>query len=179
VILLVGLIGAVVSVYQFFYLIIVRRRVAHQLQHLDRPMRDNPLGRVLATFRGDPEQIEDDVEVVELRISEAVLKEVPKVERFQAFLRLAVAAGPLLGLVGTVIGMIVTFQTITESGQSDPRLMANGIGQAMIATVAGLGIAIPLLFINAFLASMSKGIVQILDEQSTGLLAESIEKRRA
>jgi biopolymer transport protein ExbB len=74
--------------------------------------------------------------------------------------------------------MIITFQTITESGQSDPRLMANGIGQAMIATVAGLGIAIPLLFLNAFLASMSKGIVQILDEQSTGLLAESLEKRR-
>jgi len=56
--------------------------------------------------------------------------------------------------------------------------MANGIGQALIATVAGLGIAIPLLFVNAFLASMSKGVVQVLDEQSTGLLAESIEKRR-
>ena len=93
---------------------------------------------------------------MELRISEAVLREVPRLERFQAFLRLAVAAGPLLGLIGTVIGMIITFQSITESGSSDPRLMANGIGQAMIATVLGLGIAIPLLFINACLASMSR-----------------------
>jgi biopolymer transport protein ExbB len=178
VILLVGAIGLVVSVYQFFYLILVRRRVAHQLQHLDRPARDNPLGRVLATFRGDPQTIEDDVEVVELRISEAVLKEVPKVERFQAFLRLAVAAGPLLGLVGTVVGMIITFQSITESGSSDPKLMAHGIGAAMMATVLGLGIAIPLLFINAALATMSRGVVQVLDEQSNGLLAEHIERRQ-
>jgi biopolymer transport protein ExbB len=177
VILLVGAIGLVCSVYQVFYLFTVRRRVAHQLQHLDRPMRDNPLGRVLATFRGDPETIEDDVEVVELRISEAVLKEVPKIERFQAFLRLAVAAGPLLGLIGTVIGMIITFQSITESGSSDPKLMAAGIGQAMIATVLGLGIAIPLLFINAGLATMSRAVVQVLDEQSNGLLAEHIERK--
>ena len=109
--------------------------------------------------------------MVELRISEAVLKEVPKLERFQSFLRLAVAAGPLLGLIGTVIGMIITFQSITESGSSDPKLMATGISQAMIATVLGLGIAIPLLFANAWLASISKSIVQVLDEQSTGLLA--------
>jgi biopolymer transport protein ExbB len=177
VIILVGVIGLICSVYQFFYLFGVRRRVANQLRHLDTPIRDNPLGRVLATFRGDPETIEDDVEVVELRISEAVLKEVPKIERFQAFLRLAVAAGPLLGLIGTVIGMIITFQSITETGSSDPKLMATGIGQAMIATVLGLGIAIPLLFINAGLATMSRAIVQVLDEQSNGLLAEHIERK--
>jgi biopolymer transport protein ExbB len=102
---------------------------------------------------------------------------VPKIERFQAFLRLAVAAGPLLGLIGTVIGMIITFQSITESGSSDPKLMAAGIGQAMIATVLGLGIAIPLLFINAGLATMSRSVVQVLDEQSNGLLAEHIEAK--
>ena len=73
--------------------------------------------------------------------------------------------------------MIITFQTITESGSSDPKLMAHGIGTAMIATVLGLGIAIPLLFANAFLATLSRQVVQLLDEQSTGLLAESIEKR--
>ena len=133
---------------------------------------------MLTAVRTDPDTIEEDAEVVELRVSEAVLREVPKLERFQSFLRLAVAAGPLLGLVGTVIGMIITFQSITESGSSDPRLMANGIGQAMIATVLGLGIAVPLLFINAGLASMSRHVVQILDEQSTGLLAESLERAR-
>ena len=113
--------------------------------------------------------------MVELRISEAVLKEVPKLERFQSFLRLAVAAGPLLGLIGTVVGMIITFQSITESGSSDPKLMAAGISQAMIATLLGLGIAVPLLFANAWLQSISKSIVQILDEQTTGLLAERME----
>jgi len=116
--------------------------------------------------------------VVELRISEAVLREVPLLERYQPFLRLAVAAGPLLGLVGTVVGMIITFQSITESGSSDPRLMAHGIGTAMIATVLGLGIAVPLLFANAGLASLSRTLVQTLDEQSTGLLAERLERAR-
>ena len=179
VIILVGVIGSIVAVYQFFYLNVVRIAVRRQLKNLDSPTTDNPLGRVLASFKGDPHRLEEDAEVIELRISEAVLKEVPSLERFQAFLRLAVAAGPLLGLIGTVIGMIITFQSITESGSSDPKLMANGISQAMIATVLGLGIAIPLLFANAGLVSLSGAIVQVLDEQSTGLLAEHIERRQA
>jgi biopolymer transport protein ExbB len=107
-----------------------------------------------------------------------VLREVPKLERFQSFLRLAVAAGPLLGLIGTVIGMIITFKAITATGSSDPRLMATGIGQAMIATVLGLGIAIPLLFINSGLAALSRGVTQILDEQATALLAASSGERK-
>jgi biopolymer transport protein ExbB len=177
-ILVVGVIGLVVAIYQALYLFGVRFAVKRQLGAIDRPVADNPLGRVLGSVRATPSSIEEDAEVVELRISEAVLREVPRLERFQAFLRLAVAAGPLLGLIGTVIGMIITFQSITESGSSDPRLMADGIGQAMIATVLGLGIAIPLLFLNAGLVSMSRAIVQILDEQSTGLLAESLERAK-
>jgi biopolymer transport protein ExbB len=76
-----------------------------------------------------------------------------------------------------VIGMIITFQSITESGSSDPKLMANGIGQAMIATVLGLGIAIPLLFINAGLVALSRTVIQVLDEQSQALLAQSARER--
>jgi len=178
VIIAVGAIGALLAVYQALFLIRTRLAVRSQLADIDRPRADNPLGRVLSAVQADPDTIEEDAEVVELRISEAVLREVPRLERFQAFLRLAVAAGPLLGLIGTVIGMIITFQSITESGSSDPRLMANGISQAMIATVLGLGIAVPLLFVNAGLASMSRSVVQILDEQSTGMLAESLERRR-
>jgi biopolymer transport protein ExbB len=178
VILFVGVVGTLLALYQAVYLIRTRMAVRRQLARLDTPTPDNPLGRVLTAVQPDPNAIEEDAEVVELRISEAVLREVPRLERFQAFLRLAVAAGPLLGLIGTVIGMIITFQSITESGSSDPRLMANGISQAMIATVLGLGIAIPLLFVNAGLASMSRGVVQILDEQSTGMLAESLERLR-
>jgi biopolymer transport protein ExbB len=149
VIIIVGGIAFVLAVYQALYLAYTRVAVSKQLRELDQLRTDNPLGRVLASVKTDPDHIEADAEVVELRVSEAVLREVPRLERFQPFLRLAVAAGPLLGLVGTVIGMIVTFQSITESGSSDPKLMANGIGQAMIATVLGLGIAIPLLFMNA------------------------------
>lgn len=178
VILVVGALGLVLWALQFVYLLVVRIGVWSQLRNLDKLSKGNPLGRVLLAFRGDAATIEQDADVAELRISEAVLREVPKLERFQAFLRLAVAAGPLLGLIGTVIGMIITFQAITESGSSDPKLMANGIGQAMIATVAGLGIAIPLLFGNAILSTLSRAVVQVLDEQSTGLLAETLERKR-
>lgn len=177
VIILVGVAGGLMLMYQLFYLAQVRGRVRNQLKFIDAPVADNPLGRVLATFKGEAERLEEDTQVVELRISEAVLKESPKLERFQSFLRLAVAAGPLLGLIGTVIGMIITFQSITESGSSDPKLMANGISQAMIATLLGLGIAVPLLFGNAWLASISKSIMQVLEEQSAGLLAARLERQ--
>jgi biopolymer transport protein ExbB len=176
VIITVGVLGAIAFIFQLIHLVLVRLAVSRQLKNLDRPSSNNPLGRVLLAFKGDKARIEDDADVAELRITEAVLKEVPKLERFQSFLRLAVAAGPLLGLIGTVWGMILTFQSINESGSSDPKLMATGIGQAMIATVLGLGIAIPLLFAGALLSTLSKAVVQILDEQSAGMLAESIEK---
>jgi biopolymer transport protein ExbB len=178
IIILVGVLGALAWIFQLIYLVLVRLAVSRQLKNLDRPMANNPLGRVLLAFKGDKSKIEEDADVAELRITEAVLREVPKLERFQPFLRLTVAAGPLLGLIGTVVGMIETFQSITESGSSDPKLMANGIGQAMIATVLGLFVAIALLFANALLNSLSRGLVQMLDEQSAGMLAESIEKQR-
>jgi biopolymer transport protein ExbB len=178
IIITVGALGTLAFLFQLVALVIVRVAVSSQLKHLDRPTANNPLGRVLLAFKGDRTQIEENADVAELRITEAVLREVPKLERFQAFLRLCVAAGPLLGLIGTVVGMILTFQSITESGSSDPKLMANGIGVAMIATVLGLFVAIALLFANALLNSLSRGIVQVLDEQSAGMLAESIEKQR-
>ncbi|MBK8990509.1 MAG: MotA/TolQ/ExbB proton channel family protein [Gammaproteobacteria bacterium] len=181
VIVLVGLIGALNALGQYIYLFITRASVAAQLRNLSNPNKNNPLGRVLLAFRGDGKE-PSSAEVAELRLSEAVLREVPKLQRFQSFLRLLVAAGPLLGLVGTVIGMIITFHAITASGSSDPKLMAHGIGQAMIATVLGLGIAIPLLFLNQGLTALSNGITQILDEQSQALLADQLagsESRKA
>ena len=178
VILLVGAVGVICFFIQLLYLIVVRLRVGAQLKNLAAPKQDNPLGRVLLAFQGDGKNIEQEADVAELRIAEAVFREVPKLERFQAMLRLAVAAGPLLGLIGTVLGMIMTFQSITESGSSDPKLMAGGIGAAMIATVLGLGIAIPLLFANAVLNALSRGVTQVIEEQSAGMLAESIERSR-
>jgi biopolymer transport protein ExbB len=175
VIIAVGLIGVLLALFQGAYLIMTRLAVASQLKNLNDPKASNPLGRVLLAFRGDGKRIQSP-EIAELRISEAVLREVPRLERFQSFLRLAVAAGPLLGLIGTVIGMIITFRAIVASGTSDPRLMADGIGKAMIATVLGLGIAIPLLFINAGLAALSRGVTQTLDEQSQSLLAQNARR---
>lgn len=176
IIIFVGLLAATVAIYQLVFLLRIDVGVRAQLATPSAPRDDNPLGRVLQVFKNDLEK--HDPEVLELRLSEAVLKETPAIERFQQFIRLVIAAGPLLGLLGTVAGMIETFQVITEAGSSDPKLMAGGISKAMIATVLGLGIAIPLLFINAILASRSRAIVQILDEQSAGLLAERIESQQ-
>ncbi len=176
VIIFVGLLAAVVAIYQLVFLLRTDASVKSQLRSPTEARDDNPLGRVLQVFKNDVEK--HDPEVLELRLSEAVLKETPAIERFQQFIRLVIAAGPLLGLLGTVAGMIETFQVITEAGSSDPKLMAGGISKAMIATVLGLGIAIPLLFINAILASRSRAIIQVLDEQSAGLLAERIESQQ-
>lgn len=176
VILFVGILGVLLAVYQYAFLFVQRSKVAAQLKNLSKPSSDNPLGRVLlAMHEGDTAN--QTAEVVELKISEAVLREVPKLQRFQAFLRLGVAAGPLLGLIGTVIGMIVTFHAITASGSSDPKLMAHGIGQAMMATVLGLGIAIPLLFINQGMTALSNIVTRILDEQSQAVLADELTRR--
>lgn len=182
IIILVGSLAFACAVFQMIYLYLVSRRVAAQIEQKRSPSADNPLGRVLLSLRDakapNPNESTTDAEVLELRLSEAVLREQPKLERFQSFIRLAVAAGPLLGLVGTVSGMIITFQVITEIGAGDPKAMARGISQAMIATLLGLGEAIPLLFLNAYLSSRSKALVQILDEQSAGLLARSLEARK-
>ncbi|MEY4642769.1 MAG: hypothetical protein RLZZ227_2763 [Pseudomonadota bacterium] len=176
VIVAVGVIGVLVAAIQYVYLFIMKAKVGAQLKRLNQPQKNNPLGRVLLSANASTGSVADAMpEVIELRISEAVLREVPRLERFQAFLRLAVAAGPLLGLIGTVIGMIITFESITASGSSDPKLMAEGIGQAMIATVLGLGIAIPLLFLNAGLVSLSRSVVNVLEEQSTRLMAARLE----
>jgi len=172
----VGLLGVILAAFQYLYLFVTGSAIRAQLAKLSNPDAGNPLGRLILAFRG--EQPAANAEVAELRLSEAVLREVPKLERFQAFLRLAVAAGPLLGLVGTVIGMILTFHAIVASGSSDPRLMADGIGQAMIATVLGLGIAIPLLFINSGLVKLSTGLTQILDEHSQALLAKYLGENK-
>ena len=176
VIIVLGLVGLALALYQLWYLAVTERRMNQQLENINAPSNDNPLGRVLGCLKDDG--VSHDPEVLETRLSEAVLRELPKIERFQPFLRMVVAAGPLLGLVGTVTGMIITFQVITEVGAGDPKVMAGGISQAMIATVLGLLIAIPILFINSVLGARSRILVQVLDEQSAGLLARRLEAQK-
>jgi biopolymer transport protein ExbB len=104
-----------------------------------------------------------------------VLRESPRIERAQSIVKLFAAVAPLLGLLGTVTGMIATFQAITIFGTGDPKLMAGGISQALVTTVLGLIAAIPLLFMNALLSARSKTLIQILDEESAVVLAQRLE----
>jgi biopolymer transport protein ExbB len=179
IIIAIGVVGVLIAAFQFFYLESVGRRMRHQLQRLGAPDADNPLGRLIRAFHDEASSQTADAELLELKLSEAVLRETPALERGQSLLRLFVAAGPLLGLLGTVTGMIVTFQAITVFGTGDPRLMADGISQALVTTVQGLVVAIPLLFVNSVLGARSRALVQILDEQTAALLAQRLGAGRA
>ena len=133
----------------------------------------NPLGRVLKVYENNPYS---DPDTLELKLAEAIIKEKPRLERFIPMLKIIAVAAPLLGLLGTVIGMIVTFQSITLFGTGDPKLMAGGISQALITTVLGLLVALPTLFFHSVTQSIAKNILHILEEQSAGLIAVRIEQ---
>lgn len=177
VILAIGAIGVLIALGQLGYLARTGASMRRQLGALRTPKLDNPLGRVLASLQ-DEAAGEEDPELVELRLSEAVLRETPRLERAQSVIKLFAAVAPLLGLLGTVTGMIATFQAITVFGTGDPKLMAGGISQALVTTVLGLVVAIPLLFVNSILNSRSRVLIQMLDEQSAVLLAQRLEARR-
>lgn len=134
---------------------------------------NNPIGRILALYQKNRSA---DAETLELRMDEAVLGEVPRVERGLSTIKLLAAVAPLLGLLGTVVGMIETFQSITLFGTGDPKLMAGGISQALVTTALGLVVAIPLLLLFNIVAAKAKRIVGFLEEQSAGILAQHMEK---
>lgn len=169
VILVLGAIGLLLAIWRMVYLTGVGRAVGRQMRELSQPRDDNPLGRIIGVLGPKPQL--SDLETLELKLDEAILQETPPLERGQPLLKLLSAVAPLLGLLGTVTGMIVTFQAITQSGGGDSRLMADGISQALVTTVLGLVVAIPLLFLHSLLASRSKSLIQLLEQQSAGLIA--------
>ncbi|MTZ14119.1 MotA/TolQ/ExbB proton channel family protein [Pseudomonas sp. JL972] len=169
VIVALGLFGLCLAAWRMVYLAGVSRKVSGQMRDLNNPRADNPLGRIIGVLGPKPQLA--DLETLELKLDEAILQETPPLERGQPLLKLLTAVAPLLGLLGTVTGMIVTFQAITQTGGGDSRLMADGISQALVTTVQGLVVAIPLLFLHALLASRSKALIQILEQQSAGLIA--------
>jgi biopolymer transport protein ExbB len=173
VIIAMFIIGLLMFAYRYTVLTITHGKVKRQLQS-DTPDTDNPLGRVLAVYHDNRNT---DVETLELKIDEAILREVPILERGLGFIKLIAAVAPLLGLLGTVVGMIITFQAITLYGTGDPKLMADGISTALITTVQGLVTAIPLILLHSFAAAKSRRLVQIIEEQSAGLIATAAEKR--
>ncbi len=135
VIVVLGVFGLILAAWRMIYLARIRRRINRQLDDLSRPQDDNPLGRVIGVLGPNPQL--SDLETLELKLDEAILQETPPLERGQPLLKLLSAVAPLLGLLGTVTGMIVTFQAITQSGGGDSRLMADGISQALVTTVLG------------------------------------------
>ena len=120
-----------------------------------------------------------DVEGLELKLGEAIMKETPKFNVMLPFLKLIAVVAPLLGLLGTVTGMIITFQAITLYGAGDPKLMAGGIAMALVTTVEGLCVAIPMVFLHTLVASRARRLTQILQEEATGMLSERQEQIEA
>jgi len=169
VILALGLFGLLLAIWRMVFLTRAGRGVSAQMHDLSAPRADNPLGRIIGVLGPKPQL--SDLETLELKLDEAILLETPPLEKGQGLLKLLCAVAPLLGLLGTVTGMIVTFQAITQGGGGDSRLMADGISQALVTTVLGLVVAIPLLFLHTLLASRSKGLIQLLEQQSAGLIA--------
>ena len=173
VVVVLGIIGLVVGLGQYAYLVLVSIRVHRQRQSLSQLQTNNPLGRVLLRFEGmDKHQTS---EALEARLDEAVLAELPKLERSQPMVKLLAAIAPLLGLLGTVTGMIVTFQAITVFGTGDPQLMAGGISQALVTTVLGLITAVPLLFVQTALVGRSRYLTHVIEGQASATLADHLE----
>jgi biopolymer transport protein ExbB len=169
-----GVIGILLSLWRGIYLLVVRMRMGAQMRKVDQPDAGNPVGRVLLSVEGV--SLDED-ELLQLKLDEAVLAEMPALERGNGVIKLLAATSPLLGLLGTVTGMILTFQAISLFGTGDPKLMAGGISQALVTTVLGLVVAIPLLFSHSVIAYMSRSMIQRLDEQCAGVLARSAESQ--
>ena len=164
-----GIAGLLLAVIRYGYLIVLQRRVKKQAADLGNLSVRNPLGRIAMVYQNARDKSREDRDVL---WEEAVLKEVPRVEKYNALIKLLAAVSPLLGLLGTVTGMIITFQSITLFGTGDPKLMAGGISTALVTTVLGLCVAIPLLFGYTFIAAKSKNIIDVIEHQSIGLIAK-------
>ena len=172
IILGVGLFAALIAIWKILTLFGVAAAVKKQAANPGSPSAKNPLGRVLKSVSDNPT---NDTEAMELRLSEAIMKETPKLTSWLMFLKIVSVVAPLAGLLGTVLGMITTFQSITLFGAGDPKLMAGGISQALVTTVCGLVVAIPIVLLHTAAASKAKRVEEILEEQSAGMVARQIE----
>lgn len=174
IIIALGIFALVVAVLRFIQLTFISIQVSAQKRNPSEASTRNPLGRVLKVYHDNPNI---DLESLELKLGEAVLKETPRLNRFNMILKVIAVVAPLLGLLGTVTGMIITFQAITLFGTGDPKLMAGGISQALITTVLGLTVAIPTVLLHTLVSGRSRRIIEVLEEQATGMVASYSEKR--
>jgi biopolymer transport protein ExbB len=172
VIMAIGAFGLLLGFFRILVLIAVGAKVKSQLKS-STPNSNNPLGRILKVAE---ENKNVDTETLELKMEEAILKERPAIESGLAILKIIAAVAPLLGLLGTVTGMIETFQAITIFGAGDPKNMAGGISVALVTTVQGLLVAIPVVLLHTFVNGRAKAVTHILEEQATGIVAENAER---
>ena len=171
-IIALGIIGLLIAIWRWIALSSDGRKVTAQLKR-DTASTDNPLGRVLAAYESNRNA---DTETVELKLSEAALKEMPALTKGLLFIKVISVVAPLMGLLGTVTGMIKTFQVITLYGAGDPKMMAGGISQALMTTVLGLVVAIPMVLIHTLVSGQSRKIVNIIHSQSAGIIAQHSEQ---
>ncbi len=171
IIMILGLITFFVAILRLVYLFIVSIKVGRQ-QKSATASTGNPLGRVLVAAKAHETASS---ETLELKIEEAVIGEQSRLERFLWAIKVVAAVAPLMGLLGTVTGMINTFQAIQLFGAGDPKLMAGGISEALITTMLGLVVAIPLVLIHSWLKSIVRNVVDILSERSAGIIATKLE----
>ena len=167
----VFVVAILLALWRFAVLFAMSASVSSQLK-TKQPNTNNPLGRVLQVASENPNL---DPESLELKLHEAVLKERPAIESGLNLLKIIAMVAPLMGLLGTVTGMILTFQMITLFGAGDPKAMAGGISQALVTTVLGLCVAIPTVLLHTLVNGRAQRILHVLEEQSAGIVAESVE----
>lgn len=172
IIIYIGIVGLLLGLERLFSLSIVVSKVRSQLKNPNAPKTNNPLGRVLMVYEKDKAM---DIETLELKLGEAILKETPSLERFQTMLKIISTVSPLLGLLGTVTGMITVFQAITLFGTGDPKIMAGGISGALVTTVLGIVVAVPTILLHTLVKSRSDRVIHIMEEQATGIIARRAE----
>lgn len=173
IIIFLGVLGLIFAIYKIISLNLIYSKIKKQQKDISNYDESNSLGKIASVFY---KNINDSISNLEIKIGEEILKETNNIKKGQSFVKLLAAVTPLLGLLGTVTGMIATFQAITLFGTGDPKLMAGGISTALITTVLGLITAIPLLFAYTYISSKSENIVSILEEQSIGMLAKTLKQ---
>jgi biopolymer transport protein ExbB len=126
-----------------------------------------PAGLLLTTAA---EHADEKKEYIEEILYERMLYSRAKLERGIPFLALTATAAPLMGLLGTVMGMIATFKLISSFGSGDPKVLAAGISEALVATATGMIVAIPALLLHAFLSRKAKGIIGSMEQLAVGFI---------
>jgi biopolymer transport protein ExbB len=172
VIILLGLFGVALSAERIY--ILREKLIQIQKQEEDiKSIGDNLLGELLQVAK---DNVTESIESLEIILDEKIQSVTPMIETRVKAIKLIATVAPLLGLLGTVIGMIETFQAITLFGTGDPKLMAGGISQALVTTMLGLIVAAPLLFLHSYAENYSKSIIGFLEEKASGIVAMSIKK---